>query len=93
MIGVEQTQDGFARLFSAAIFENLDVSPQWSGVTDPLSDFDRTVVKVVILYETSDESDDNIRRSSGGLQGAAGWHVDGVRRDGQNQTECAPDQY
>jgi hypothetical protein len=27
------------------------------------------------------------------LQGAAGWHVDGVRRDGQNQTECAPDQY
>lgn len=62
VIGIKQANDGFFRQFSAAVLENLNVSSRGSSAADMLSNFDWTVVRIVMPYETTNESDDDVLR-------------------------------
>jgi len=76
VISVEQTNDGVIGLFSAAVFEDLNISALGEGLADALCELNRAVVRVIRTYETADEADHDIGRSSrgvrnGGIPGAS----------------------
>lgn len=76
VIRVEQANDGLEGLFSATIFEDSNVSTGRDGLANSLGEQDGGVMGIIVIYESADESDDDvgwggrrIRHGAGGVGG------------------------
>jgi hypothetical protein len=63
VICVQQADDSIVGLFPVPIFKNPNVGVLWNSSPDLLREFDRAVVRVVMAYETTYETDHDVGRS------------------------------
>jgi len=63
VIRVQQVDDSIVGLFPVPIFKNPNVGGFWNSSPDLLREFDRAMVRIVMAYETTYETDYDVGRS------------------------------
>src|SRR5579864_4304174 len=71
MIRIEQAQDGFQGLFTATVFEDLDVRVIRKFALNVFGQDYRTMMRIVMTDKSTGEPNQDVRRICGGVSNGA----------------------